>query len=234
MMEVLRERERERERDVYVYKYLCVYTYIHIHFCVCVHTERGLIKELRIFDLRCNHFINFHIFLFLLRERARALLSPCKRLKLVFGGKSRQNFPKFTHKFVKVFKKICIFFHALFKNMFFFKKNIILERERERDICIYTYTYIYIKICIYIYIYICIHTHSLSLSLSLSHTHTHTRTHSHTLTHTLTHSHSHSHTHSHTHTHTGFAAESGAARPRVTHGCHSAGKTHWAKLNYYM
>jgi hypothetical protein len=27
------------------------------------------IKSLRIFDLRCNHFINFHICYFLLRER---------------------------------------------------------------------------------------------------------------------------------------------------------------------
>jgi hypothetical protein len=55
------ERERERER------------------------ERELFKEFKefVFDLRCNHFINFNIFYFLLHERAIALLPPLNALNFI-------------------------------------------------------------------------------------------------------------------------------------------------------
>jgi hypothetical protein len=88
----MRERERERERE-------------------------DCIRSLRIFDLRCNHFINFHNFYFLLRERAMALLPPCKHLERIFVKIMKFFVPKiYTQKKLSIFSKY-LYFSAFFKNM---------------------------------------------------------------------------------------------------------------------
>jgi hypothetical protein len=72
---------------------------------------------------------DFSRFVFLLSERARALLRPCKRLKRFCEiGEISLKVLTFSNKF---------FFHTLFKNMFFIKKLIYISyhkknREKER------------------------------------------------------------------------------------------------------
>jgi hypothetical protein len=74
-------RERERERD-----------------------ERGLLKEFKEFSFRAvitSEILSFFIFYLLLRERAIALLPPCKHLKQVLVKKSS----KFSQIYPKIFIK---------------------------------------------------------------------------------------------------------------------------------
>jgi hypothetical protein len=81
----------------------------HVSYSEREREREDCIRSLRIFDLRCNHFINLNIFYFLLRERARASLPPCKRLKLVFVKKSVKVSQIYTKKSIKIFKKTTYF-----------------------------------------------------------------------------------------------------------------------------
>jgi len=70
--------------------------------------ERGLIKEFKDFWFALESLHKFSHFLFLLYERARALLPPCKCLELFFVKKSK--FPQNLNKETKInFKKIYCF-----------------------------------------------------------------------------------------------------------------------------
>ena len=88
--------------------------------------RESCIKSLRIFILRCNHFINFNIFYFLLHERAKALPPPCKHLKRFCVKKSAKFSQNLNKKVIK-----------------FFTKNISLSLSLSLSLCVYMQLYMY-------------------------------------------------------------------------------------------